>query len=59
MHILFEKILRDNLPEGLQRDFIELQEYYDTGFRLKNIVVIWYISFYNLRVVYIFLRLKR
>ena len=27
-----EKIdLRDNLPEGLQRDFKELQEYYDVG----------------------------
>ena len=25
-----EKIfLRDNLPDGLQRDFLELQEYYD------------------------------
>lgn len=27
-----EKIsLRDNLPDGLQRDFKELQDYYDTG----------------------------
>ena len=27
-----EKInLRDNLPDGLQRDFKELQEYYDAG----------------------------
>lgn len=27
-----EKIsLRDNLPDGLQRDFEELQEYYDVG----------------------------
>lgn len=23
--------LRDNLPDGLQRDFMELQEYYDAG----------------------------
>lgn len=27
-----EKIrLRDNLPDGLQRDFKELQDYYNTG----------------------------
>lgn len=31
MYVDDQIILRDNLPEGLQRDFIELQEYYDTG----------------------------
>ena len=31
MYIDEQIILRDNLPERLQRDFIELQEYYDTG----------------------------
>lgn len=31
MYVDEQIILRDNLPEGLQRDFIELQEYYNTG----------------------------
>ncbi len=31
MYIDEQIILRDNLPEGLQRDFIELQEYYSAG----------------------------
>lgn len=29
MYVDKEVILRDNLPDGLQRDFKELQEYYD------------------------------
>lgn len=31
MYVDEQIILRDNLPEGLQRDFMELQEYYTTG----------------------------
>lgn len=31
MYVDEQIILRDNLLDGLQRDFIELQEYYNTG----------------------------
>lgn len=31
MYVDEQIILRDNLPDGLQRDFMELQEYYNTG----------------------------
>lgn len=31
MYIDAKISLRDNLPDGLQRDFEELQEYYDIG----------------------------
>lgn len=31
MYVDEQIILRDNLPVGLQRDFIELQEYYNAG----------------------------
>ena len=31
MYVDEQLILRDNLPDGLQRDFMELQEYYNTG----------------------------
>ena len=31
MYVDEQIILRDNLPDGLQRDFIELQEYYNAG----------------------------
>lgn len=31
MYVDEQIILRDNLPDALQRDFLELQEYYNTG----------------------------
>ncbi|MDE7248580.1 MAG: hypothetical protein K2N82_01565 [Lachnospiraceae bacterium] len=31
MYVDEQIILRDNLPDGLQRDFIELQGYYNAG----------------------------
>ena len=31
MYVDEQIILRDDLPDGLQRDFMELQEYYNTG----------------------------
>lgn len=31
MYVDEQIILRDNLPDELQRDFMELQEYYNTG----------------------------
>ena len=31
MYVDEQILLRDNLPDGLQRDFMELQEYYNAG----------------------------